>query len=313
MAEVFILNDRKVRLKSMQYKSKADQIEVMRNWFYQNYEDPVNACPYESREGGYAYIYGGPYDADEELQNKFGGFVKYDLIQELVSELQQECYEWSGNSTNIDWYDDDLYDAFTSSDNPFDKFSRTIERIKSLSNGDFKDEKKDHLLSLLYTNVITALETLFVELFVNAIDKDDSYVAYFIENGKTEFKVSKEIVAMPFKGEPVEKIRDELIKAIKEHLISASWHNADRVVKRFKATFDINVQHDWPIRAIEMATLKRNDLVHRGGKDKDGNSVVVTEQDLNELLGYAMNIGEKIHLSLKIAIQGEDGERSEEF
>lgn len=313
MAEVFILNDRKVRLKSMQYKSKADQIEVMRNWFYQNYEDPVNACPYESREGGYAYIYGGPYDADEELQNKFGGFVKYDLIQELVSELQQECYEWSGNSTNIDWYDDDLYDAFTSSDNPFDKFSRTIERIKSLSNGDFKDEKKDHLLSLLYTNVITALETLFVELFVNAIDKDDSYVAYFIENGKTEFKVSKEIVAMPFKGEPVEKIRDELIKAIKEHLISASWHNTDRVVKRFKATFDINVQHDWPIRAIEMATLKRNDLVHRGGKDKDGNSVVVTEQDLNELLGYAMNIGEKIHLSLKIAIQGEDGERSEEF
>ena len=313
MAEVFILNDRKVRLKSMQYKSKADQIEVMRNWFYQNYDDPVNACPYESREGGYTYIYGGPYDADEELQNKFGGFVKYDLIQELVSELQQECYEWSGNSTNIDWYDDDLYDAFTSSDNPFDKFSRTIERIKSLSNGDFKDEKKDHLLSLLYTNVITALETLFVELFVNAIDKDDSYVAYFIENGKTEFKVSKEIVAMPFKGEPVEKVRDELIKAIKEHLISASWHNTDRVVKRFKATFDINVQHDWPIRAIEMATLKRNDLVHRGGKDKDGNSVVVTEQDLNELLGYAMNIGEKIHLSLKIAIQGEDGERSEEF
>ncbi|MDU3460073.1 MAG: hypothetical protein E7F48_10075, partial [Streptococcus oralis] len=86
-----------------------------------------------------------------------------------------------------------------------------------------------------------------------------------------------------------------------------------RVVKRFKATFDINVQHDWPIRAIEMATLKRNDLVHRGGKDKDGNLVVVTEQDLNELLGYAIDIGKKIHLSLKIAIQGDDSERSEEF
>lgn len=57
MAEVFILNDRKVRLKSMQYKSKADQLEVMRNWFYQNYEDPANACPYESREGVYLYIW----------------------------------------------------------------------------------------------------------------------------------------------------------------------------------------------------------------------------------------------------------------
>lgn len=313
MAEIFILNDRKVPLKSLQYNSKANQLEVMRNWFYQNYEDPVNACPYESREGGYAYIYGGPYDADEELQGKFGGFVKDDYITALVDELQEECYEWSGNSTNSDWYDDDLYNAFTTSDNPFVKFVENIEGIRSLADGDFNNDRKDHLLSILYTNVITALETLFVELFINAIDKDDSYIAEFIEKGKTEFKVSKEIIALPFKGEPVEKIRDELIKAVKEHLISASWHNADRVIKRFKATFDIHVQSDWPIDAIELATLKRNHLVHRGGKDKDGNAVVVTDQDLNELLDNAMAIGEKIHLSLENAVNGEPVEPDPDF
>lgn len=250
------------------------------------------------RSAGYAYIYGGPYDADEELQGKFGGFVKDDYIMALVDELQEECYEWSGNSTNSDWYDDDLYDAFTSSDNPFVKFVENVEGIRSLADGDLKNERKDHLLSILYTNVITALETLFVELLINAIDKDDSYISEFIEKGKTEFKVSKEKIALPFKGEPVEKIREELIKAVKEHLISASWHNADRVIKRFKATFDIHVQSDWPIDAIELATLKRNHLVHRGGKDKDGNAVVVTDHDLDELLDNAMAIGEKIHLSL---------------
>lgn len=164
------------------------------------------------RSAGYAYIYGGPYDADEELQGKFGGFVKDDYIMALVDELQEECYEWSGNSTNSDWYDDDLYDAFTSSDNPFVKFVENVEGIRSLADGDFKNERKDHLLSILYTNVITALETLFVELLINAIDKDDSYISEFIEKGKTEFKVSKEKIALPLKENRLKKSGKSLSK-----------------------------------------------------------------------------------------------------
>ncbi|STV79505.1 Uncharacterised protein [Klebsiella michiganensis] len=126
----------------------------------------------------------------------FEGYVKFDYIQELVSDLQEQCYEWSGNSNNInDWYDEDLYDAVTSSEQPFSKFVESIDGIKSLAKGDFKDKQKEHLLSILYINVITALETLYVELFINSIDKNDSYLTDFIEKGKTEFKVNKEILA----------------------------------------------------------------------------------------------------------------------
>ena len=83
MKVVFNVNGKKVPLKSLQYISKANQLEVMRNWFFENFEDPANSCPYESREGGYAYIYGGPYEASEELQAMFEGYVKFDYIQEL--------------------------------------------------------------------------------------------------------------------------------------------------------------------------------------------------------------------------------------
>ncbi|MBO8133100.1 MULTISPECIES: hypothetical protein [Dickeya] len=314
MKVVFNVNGKKVPLKSLQYISKANQLEVMRNWFFENFEDPANSCPYETREGGYAYIYGGPYEASEELQAMFEGYVKFGYIQELVNELQEQCYEWSGNSNNIDdWYDEDLYDAVTSSEKPFFKFVENIDGIKSLAKGEYTNEQEDRLLSILYTNVITALETLYVELFINSIDKDESYIADFIEKGKTEFKVSKEIVALPFKGEPIEKIREELIKAIKEHLISASWHNTNQVVKRYKATYDINVQKDWPIDAIEIATLKRNHLVHRGGKDKDGNPVVITEQDLEQLLDQAMSLGKKLYDSLDNAMQKKTVWPSENF
>lgn len=95
------------------------------------------------------------------------------------------------------------------------KFVGNIEGIKSLANGEFEGERKNHLLSLLYINVITALETLYVELFISAIDEDESYISEFIEKGKSEFKVSKEIAALPFKGESIEKVRDELLKAVK--------------------------------------------------------------------------------------------------
>ncbi|HFI5333982.1 TPA: hypothetical protein ACGQS5_001640 [Serratia liquefaciens] len=307
MKAVFNLNGKKVPLQSLQYKSKANQIEVMREWFFDNYENPVDSCPYETREGGYHYVYGGPYDASDELQGMFGVHVKSDYIQELVDELQEECWEWSGSSDNVDdWYDDDLYEAVISSEQPFGKFLENVSRIKALAKAEHNSAQKEHLLSILYTNVITALETLYVELFINSIEKDDSYIAACIEKGKTEFKVSKEIAALPFKGEPAEKIKTELIKAIKEHLISASWHNTDLVVKRYKATFGINVQKDWPIDEIGIATITRNHLVHRGGKDKDGKSVVITEQDLDMLVNHAMSLGEKLYESLGNALQEND-------
>ncbi len=299
---VFEVNGKKVPLKSLKYISKKDQLEVMKNWFFENFEDPANACPYESREGGYAYIYGGPYDASEELQSIFGQYVKSEYIEELVDELQTQCFDWSGNSNNIDdWYDDDIYDAVTSSGNPYLKFIDNIDKIKKLAKDKTEQQQKNHLLSLLYTNVITALETLYVELFINSIEKDDVYIANCIEKGKTEFKVSKDIAALPFKGEPIEKIRGELIRSIKEHLISASWHSTKKVIDRYEATFDIKVQKDCPIEAIELATLNRNHLVHRGGKDKEGNLVVITDQDLETLIENASNLAIMLYNSLNVA------------
>ncbi|MFN7084968.1 hypothetical protein ACK4RQ_20065, partial [Proteus mirabilis] len=71
----------------------------------------------------------------------------------------------------------------------------------------------------------------------------------------------------------------------------------------YKATFGINIQRDWPIENIEIATITRNHLVHRGGKDKDGNLVEVTKQNLDNLINDAVSIGEKLNDSLKDALQ----------
>ncbi len=44
-----------VRLAEFEDMSREEQIETMRAWFLENFEDPVERTPYESREGGYIY------------------------------------------------------------------------------------------------------------------------------------------------------------------------------------------------------------------------------------------------------------------
>ena len=39
------------------------QLEYMHAWFHRYYQDPVHETPHESAEGGYIYIWGGPYNA----------------------------------------------------------------------------------------------------------------------------------------------------------------------------------------------------------------------------------------------------------
>ncbi|MBL0603792.1 MULTISPECIES: hypothetical protein [Aeromonas] len=300
---IFELHGKKVRMKSLKYKSKEDQLSVMRDWFFENYEDPVESCPYDGGEGGYAFIYGGPYDASEVLQEMFDEHVNFDLIQELADDLQEQCLDWSANSNNIDdWYDEDVYNAIISANDPYHKFHENIEKIRSISSQNDGNPQRAHLLGLLYTNVVTALETFYVELFVSRVAYDDKFLTAFIEKNKTNFKVDKAIAVLPFKGETIDKVKEELIKAIKEHLVAASWHNIEVVLKLYKDTFSIKASNQWPIADIEAATLKRNHLIHRGGKDKEGNVVEITDEELNALMDKALLIVDNLYNSVRESI-----------
>ena len=67
-----------------------DQVEYMVAWFHRYYEDPVHGMPYQSREGGYQYIYGGPYDAESELSNEFGTAAKDEALARAVDTIQED-------------------------------------------------------------------------------------------------------------------------------------------------------------------------------------------------------------------------------
>jgi hypothetical protein len=82
--------------------SREERIQAMVEWFSENYTDPVNNSPYISAEGGYQYIWGGPYDAREELSDNFGRFVSEDEIEEAAKEVEAEgTTDWTASDNRL--------------------------------------------------------------------------------------------------------------------------------------------------------------------------------------------------------------------
>jgi hypothetical protein len=84
---------------------KAEKRELMLQWFFQHFEDPAVRTPYESAEGGYQWIWGGPYEARDELFSKFfTDGVSETLIDEVVEEVEREgLTDWAPVSRPDDY------------------------------------------------------------------------------------------------------------------------------------------------------------------------------------------------------------------
>ena len=104
---MWFYGDSEITSSELQQSDRETQLEVMRNWFFSIYEDPVENTPYESIEGGYIYIWSGPYEASEELADEFGGIVPDEIIDALVSELNEISWVWTNHpEAHREWSDE---------------------------------------------------------------------------------------------------------------------------------------------------------------------------------------------------------------
>ena len=75
---------------------KVEKRELMLQWFHSNYEDPAENTPFESAEGGYQYIWGGPYEARDELYAMFGDIVPESLIEDVAQQIERHgTFDWA--------------------------------------------------------------------------------------------------------------------------------------------------------------------------------------------------------------------------
>ena len=65
--------------------------DIIKNFLH--YKDPADGVPYESREGGYLYFNGGPYEAEEEICEKFPD-IDAVTLRRAVGIIENDGYEW---------------------------------------------------------------------------------------------------------------------------------------------------------------------------------------------------------------------------
>jgi hypothetical protein len=255
------------------------QVEAMRRWFHENYEDPVHSCPYISSEGRYQYIYGGPYEAREELEQHFSGVVDDEVIEELANDLDNESSEWSGNSNDFSpELDDYVFRSSAESVGHEEAFRQSAVNIERLLEVKVETAERQVMLRLVYANVITALETYLADKFISAVDADEKLLRRFVET-TPEFKNRKVSLCDVFNAH--ETIKDD----VKTHLSEVVWHRLDRVEPMYRDSLGINFP---PVmKHLHKAIFTRHDCIHRSGKTKDGKEHVLNESDIKSLLSEA--------------------------
>jgi hypothetical protein len=251
------------------------QLDVMRTWFFANYEDPAESTPYESAEGGYQYIWGGPYEPEEELQDEFGGLVPDKVIEELANELRDISWQWTGHPEHDNDY---FFDSILQTTEHHKTFEASLLKIEPLLKLKIPKQDKNPLLRLLFINVITCIETYLSDLFISTVGKDQTLLRRFVES-TPEFKSEK--VAMS----DVFKVVAEMEKRTQSYLLDLVWHNLGRVKPMFKDT--LNIQFPENVKNLFKAVVVRHDLVHRNGKTKDGSEHNIDIEAVNTLLADA--------------------------
>jgi hypothetical protein len=262
--------------------SKADpelQEEVMRLWFYENY-DPPDDLPYDGREGGYQFIYGGPFDPQEELESEFSGVVPDSVIEKLAKELWNISSDWSAPDPGPDPDLDDEYlqrlsGSIKGSLGPFEEFKRSASDIRGLSQVKVESARQQCFNRLLYANVIAALEAYLSDFFQTAVDKHSELRRRFVETNpaysKQKFSLSK-----------VFEEYERIDVRVGEYLVSVLWHNLAVAKNMFADTLGIKFTDK--LDGLFTAVLTRHDLVHRNGRKKEGGEHCITLDQVDELL-----------------------------
>jgi hypothetical protein len=96
---------RQQQAKEEEAENRAPAIESMVAWFEEQFEDPQNEMPYDSEDGEYVYVFGGPFDASDVLGDQFGSEYEQAWIEAAVEQVQSDgIFEWAPK-TGGDYYE----------------------------------------------------------------------------------------------------------------------------------------------------------------------------------------------------------------
>ncbi len=261
--------------KQLSRQKKTIRLDVMRTWFLENYCDPVYCCPHEASEGGYLYIWGGPYDAKEILNDEFDSEESENLIDTLAYELFSESPNWSPIPKPEEDYGHYLAEGTRLSD-IYNEFKNSMENIEVLIHYKVEKNKKQYLYRLAYANIITALEAYLADTFIFLVTGNGAFRIHYMLH-----KIHKKNTSKLKKIKLSEVWSERRSKDDKKFLSCFSWHKLKDTEDLYEKVIDIPFNNY--SSTFDIAIKNRHDIVHRNGKSPDGTMLILTKKEIKEL------------------------------
>jgi len=172
-------------------------------------------------------------------------------------------------------YNEDFFDE------DFDKEYKTVffdehvqETVDILDKIEHLDENSKKLLyRILYANIISSMEAYLSDRLIQKVLSSEENKRKFVENFK-DFENIKISIADIYKN--TENIELRIKKTLREII----YHHLPRVKNIYKSTLDIDLGN---ISELMECISIRHDIVHRNGKDKDGNLQNINKEDIVRL------------------------------
>jgi hypothetical protein len=269
------------------------QVAGMAEWFGARFWDPANETPYISSEGGYIWVHGGPYDAREQLGNRFGGTVSDDVIERTAELLESGgIFDWA--PTSLTYYDEEQ-DVFV--DNRGEPTKRLQDRLEELLRVlalEGHEDVKATSRKLIFAGMISALETFLWETMVYWVDHDDETIPNIIT--KVPAFMCRELKL----GQIFEAVKN-LQADVRAYLQNLVWHQFEKVAPLMKHGLSIELPS---FRPFQDAIKRRHDIVHRSGHDAAGNAISVSEQELRDLSAKILDFATSMDTRITAAKTG---------
>lgn len=199
---------------------------------------------------------------------------QYDQTFENWEDYIQEEYEWHHSQNHSDFYI---------------SFSRTIDELKRILASHFDPTLSYTIYKMVYVHSVTAMETYLGDSLKSTVLGGANYIANAAKN-------LNELTQRKFKLEDIVSESDFVDKVVLEQLCKYLYHDVVRVMMIYKATLEFDCSYDLA-KLIKITTI-RHDLVHRNGKDNEGNRVEldldILNRSINEIEAFVKYLDENL-------------------
>ncbi|MCQ4875677.1 hypothetical protein [Butyricimonas paravirosa] len=172
----------------------------------------------------------------------------------------------------------------------FHVFMESMKRVTGLLDSIkiLPKENRDALFPMLYVNVIAIMEAYLADTFILTVLNTGESKRIFVENFR-DFKEKS------FSFQDIFKQMENIDRCISDTLREVVYHNLPRVREMYQAILKVQFGD---IGNLMKAVNRRHHIVHRNCRDKDGKEVIVSEEDVLELMQQVGAFVQKINNDL---------------